>query len=197
VGLVISVAKVGEPAEFDLECRKRGLDWITNNPGKLTEPRDFWSPFRTHLRNGFNGLCGYAAMLCPTGGTVDHFISVRNDPTLIYEWGNYRYASGTMNGIKRNKDAKVLDPYLVPEGWFEIILPSLQMKVTSSVPASDRDKAEYMLDEMRLGDDERIIEWRQSYYELYQRGELTLDGLRRVAPLIAEAVERQLAVPHS
>ncbi|HEX7136668.1 MAG TPA: hypothetical protein VF219_02430 [Vicinamibacterales bacterium] len=140
------------------------------------------------MRAGFGSLCGYAAMLDPTGGTVDHYFSYRNRPELAYEWSNYRFASSTMNSIKRTADDEVLDPYEVGDGWFEIILPSLQMRVTDRVPREHRSRAEATLSRLKLRDDERVIRWRQSWYEMYRAGRLTIDGLQQVAPLIADAV---------
>ncbi|HUR80959.1 MAG TPA: hypothetical protein VM733_09345 [Thermoanaerobaculia bacterium] len=132
-------------------------------------------------------------MFDPTGGTVDHYLSYRNHPHLAYEWSNYRFASSTMNSIKRNADDAVLDPYGIGDGWFEIILPSLQMRITPRVPPEHRSRAETTLSRLKLRDDERLIRWRQSWYEMYSAGELTLDGLERVAPLIAAAVRKQAA----
>jgi hypothetical protein len=139
---------------------------------------------------GFRTLCGYAAMRVPAGGTVDHYLSIHNHRHLAYEWSNYRFASSTMNSIKQAADAAVLDPYEVGDDWFEIILPSLQMRVTGRVPPEYRARAEATLSRLRLQDDERIIQWRQSWYDMYLAGELNLDGLQRVAPQIAAAVRR-------
>ena len=75
--------------------------------------------------------------------------------------------------------------------WFEIILPSLQLRITDQVPAQLRPKAEYTLERLHLQDDERVIRQRREWYRMYQEGELTLDGLFRKAPLIAAAVEKQ------
>lgn len=77
----------------------------------------------------------------------------------------------------------------VGEGWFEILLPSLQMRLTDKVPPAHRAKAEFTLDRLKLRDGERILRWRQSWFTLYEQGQLTLDGLRQMAPLIAAAVE--------
>lgn len=132
-------------------------------------------------------------MLDPTGGTVDHYLSCDNHRHLAYEWSNYRFVSSTLNSSKRTKDDKVLDPYQVADGWFEILLPSLQMRTTDAVPPELREKAEFTLTELHLRDGERVIRWRQSWYEMYLRGELTLAGLRSVAPLIADAVDKELA----
>src|SRR4051812_47981176 len=129
-------------------------------------------------------------MYDPTGGTIDHYLSYRNHPHLAYEWSNYRFASSTMNSIKSAADDVVLDPYDVEDGWFEIILPSLQMRATEHVPLALRPRAEATLSRLKLRDDERLIRWRQSWYEMYRAGELTLDGLERVAPLIAAAVRK-------
>ena len=187
---VIRVQRVPEPVAFDREARLTGKVWLAAHPG-AKRPADFWSPFKNELRDGFRSLCGYAAMLDPTGGTIDHYLSYRNHPELAYEWSNYRFASSTMNSIKRAADDAVLDPYEVEDGWFEVILPSLQMRITARVPQEHQLRAEATLSRLRLRDDERLIRWRQSWYELYVSGELTLDGLERVAPLIAAAVRQQ------
>jgi len=95
-----------------------------------------------------------------------------------------------MNSSKKTADAEVLDPYEIQPGWFEILLPSLQMRVTDRVPEQYRERAQFTLQRLRLRDGERIIEWRQGWYEAYLSGDLTLAQLRQWAPLIAEAVER-------
>ena len=64
------------------------------------------------------------------------------------------------------------------------------MRVTNAVPASHRAKAELTLKKLKLRDGERVIRWRQSWYQLYLAGELNLEGLRKMAPLIAQAVEK-------
>lgn len=190
---MIPVGKTPEPADFDKKARIPGNQWLAENPASTKRPPAFWSTFTADLSTGFQGLCGYAAMFDPTGGTVDHYLSYKNRPDLTYEWDNYRFASGTLNSSKRTADDRVLDPYAVQAGWFEILLPSLQMRVTDAVPAQLQDKAEYTLKRLKLRDGERVIRWRQSWYHMYKSGQLTLDGLRLVAPLIADAVDKVLA----
>ncbi len=110
---------------------------------------------------------------------------------MAYEWSNYRFASQTLNASKRCDDDAILDPYMVESGWFEILLPSLQMRVAEAVPPELRAKAECTIKRLKLQDGEKIIRWRRQWYSLYQRQLLSLDGLREVAPLIAEAVDRE------
>ena len=189
---MIRVTPVGKPTEFDAKVKTPGNAWLKAHPSAKRPPA-LWKNYTKNLSDGFSDLCGYAAMLDPTGGTVDHYLSYKNHPSRTYEWDNYRFASGTLNSSKKTADDTVLDPYAVQAGWFEILLPSLQMRVTNAVPAHLRDKAEYTLKRLKLRDGERIIRWRQSWYDMYTSGRLTLEGLRQVAPLIAEAVDKAIA----
>ena len=189
---MIPVNRVIEPPTFHDQVREPGKAWLKAHPQAL-RPAPYWDAVLQPLETGFGGLCGYAAMLDPTGGTVDHYLSYRSRPDLAYEWDNYRFASATLNSSKKNADDSVLDPYEVREGWFEVLLPSLQLQTTDRVPKRLRKKAEYTLKRLRLRDGERVIRWRMRWYEMYQSGKLTLSGLREVAPLIAEAVARQNA----
>lgn len=63
-------------------------------------------------------------------GAVEHFLSKKNRPDLAYEWSNYRYIAGSVNGSKGTHDDKVLDPFEVQNGWFEVLVPSMQLVVT-------------------------------------------------------------------
>ena len=192
---MIPVRRVKKPRGFDAKVKVPGDTWLASNPAAARPPA-LWAPYTAELSEGFGNLCGYAAMHDPTGGTVDHFFSFKRHRQLAYEWNNYRFASGPLNASKRDADDAVLDPFEVGAGWFEIILPSLQLRVTEAVPAANRAKAEFTLKRLNLRDGERVIRWRRSWYRMYTRGQLTLDGLRTVAPLLAAAVEAQAqAVP--
>lgn len=188
---MIPVAKAKKPRGFDAKVQVPGNAWLAQNP-TAKRPPPLWVPYTATLADGFNNLCGYAAMYDHTGGTVDHFLSFKHHRNLAYAWSNYRFASGPLNASKGNADDALLDPHEVGAGWFEIILPSLQMCVTDAVPAAYRAKAEFTLKRLKLRDGERVIRWRRSWYRIYTDGQLTLDGLRTVAPLLAAAVEAQL-----
>ncbi len=183
-----------EPANFDARCRKRGLRWLRANPCYEGRPCDYWSEFEPQLRNAFNGLCGYCAMLVMKAH-VDHFIpvallKVQGKDTLAYEWSNYRYGEGILNQ-KKGKH-KILDPFEVGDDWFEVLLPSLQLVITSNVPRRKRKLTEFTLEKLGLRDSEVVVRYRREWFKLYQDHKLTLNGLRQVAPLVARAVEREL-----
>lgn len=186
---MIPVARVPEPNDFDTRCRSPGRVWSDANP-RVARPKPLWIPFTPALAAGFRDLCGYSALRLASGGTVDHFLSVKSRPDLAYEWSNYRYAAHELNACKKNADASILDPYEVGEGWFELTLPSLQLRATDKVPMAMRARADFTLQRLGLRDGERVLRARRKWLELYELGDLTLDGLRRCAPLIAEAVAR-------
>ncbi|MBF0285830.1 MAG: hypothetical protein HQL51_15380 [Magnetococcales bacterium] len=125
---MIPVKPPPEPADFDAKVRKLGSRWLDRHPDAPARPKDYWKKCRIDLAKGFHHLCAYGAMFEPAG-TVDHFISISQNRELAYEWCNYRYASGWINSSKQNPGG-ILDPFLVQEGWFEIILPSLQLRIT-------------------------------------------------------------------
>lgn len=191
---MIRVAKVKKPVGFDAKVKTPGDAWLKANT-TAKRPKALWEPYTATLSQAYGNRCGYAAMLDPTGGSVDHYLSFKHHPALAYEWSNYRFASNTLNSSKRTADDTVLDPQEVKPGWFKILLPSLQLVVTDAVPRSHKAKAEFTLKRLKLRDGERIIRWRRSWYQMYLAGKLSLEGLRDVAPLIAEAVEAQPLTP--
>lgn len=180
-----------EPADFDAKCRQKGLTWLAQNPKatrKVKRVKDFWSSFRPELAERFTNLCAYSAMYEPVG-TVDHFAPVSGNEALAYEWSNYRYASAWINSSKNRCDS-VLDPFNVQSGWFEVLLPSLQLVARKDrIPPALHALVDETLRRLHLCDDERIVRQRRQWLRLYEQGKLDLAGLQELAPLIAEAVQ--------
>lgn len=189
---MIRVERVSKPSGFDRDCLRPGNRWLAANPGR--RPRAFWAPFTAALAEGFEQRCGYAAVLIQNG-TIDHFLSWKNQPELTYEWSNYRYADHRLNAKKQNIDDAIVDPYEVGDDWFEILLPSLQMRVTDRVPAKMRKRAELTLRRLGLDHDERIVAYRAAWWRMFHSRELSLEGLHKVAPLLARAIERDGVEP--
>jgi hypothetical protein len=144
------------------------------------------------LAKGFSERCGYGAMyIAASDGTVDHYRSTTNRRELSYVWSNYRYVSAGVNASKQAADECVLDPYEVGEGWFEVIVPSMQLCLTERVPQAQRARAAYTLQRLKLGNGEKFIRQRAAWFRMYTEGKLSLEGLDQVAPLIADAIRRQ------
>jgi hypothetical protein len=194
---MIPVIPPAMPANFEAEVGQPGNAWVAANPSSTRRPPALWQACSAALAQGFGKRCAYAAMLDPTGGTVDHYYSWINYPYLAYDWENYRFASAAFNSSKKDVDDAVLDPFDVKAGWFEILLPSLQLIVTDAVPEKYRAKADYTLARLKLGHGARAVKWRQTWYQMYQDDKLPLETLREVAPLIAAAIDKQLLLATS
>jgi hypothetical protein len=70
-----------EPDDFDAQCADRN-DLVSNPP---EETAQILAALLNHLRAGFRGLCGYAAMRgCRR--QVDHYLSVENHRGQTYNW---------------------------------------------------------------------------------------------------------------
>lgn len=184
---MIRFDRVPEPAEFAGKARAPGEAWLAANPGD-GRPKDYWTPFKGPLADGFRNLCAYSVMYEPVG-TVDHFVSCHEDRSRAYDWDNYRYCAAWINSSKGNVPAALLlDPFDIEDGWFELHLPSLQLRVSDRIPDEIRDRAEYALTRLRLRDDERVMRQRREWYRMYQGGEISREGLEGKAPLIAAAL---------
>lgn len=89
----------------------------------------------------------------------------------------------------------MLDPFEVQDDWFEIVLPSLQLRMTDRIPDHLRTRATYTLSRLGLDHDERIVGYRAQWYCMYHCGILKLEGLTKAAPLLARAIERDHVAP--
>ncbi|GAA5483401.1 hypothetical protein [Haloferula sargassicola] len=183
---------IPEPPDFDKECRERGTVWWATRRlrGEHLNASDFpnyWTQYEAHLSNAFHQRCGWWAMWIAEG-QVEHYLSIKNHPGLAYEWSNYRFVVGSVNGSKRNHDDKVLDPFDVEDGWFEVLLPSMQLILTDHIPPEKVPQAEFTLKQLRLRNGTKVVRSRKHWYDQFKCGNLDLEGLKLHAPLVAEAV---------
>lgn len=186
------------PEDFDERVRKPGRRWLARHRGTRERPEPYWLRTREELAEAFHHLCAYSAIHVSFPGAVDHFVPIRGrhgKRRLAYEWSNYRYASHAINRRKSDRDpSRLLDPFEVQDGWFELLLPSCQLVLTEACPEQYRSRAQAMLDDLGLGHHEDVIRYRRQWLECYLDGDLSLEGLEKFAPLIARAVRKQQAV---
>ena len=190
---MIRFERAKKPKHFQDKVRKPGLAWLKTHPDAV-RPRDYWSRCRRDLARAFRDLCAYSTMWTPNG-TVDHFRSwsrCRKDgrPQGAYDWDNLRYCAGWINSSKGDCDDHLLDPFEVGEDWFEIILPSLLLRLTGRVPQEHRARAQATLDRLHLVRDPRVMDQRVAWLEMYESG-LPLEELENRAPLIARAIRKR------
>jgi hypothetical protein len=72
---------IPEPPDFDEKVRQRGNAWLAKNPDPKKGTKDYCSPFKSYLADGFKNLCAYSVMYEPVG-TVDHYLSRDNYRSL-------------------------------------------------------------------------------------------------------------------
>ncbi|MGE6762786.1 hypothetical protein ACQKGO_32545 [Corallococcus interemptor] len=169
--------------------RVPGRRWLQGNAKSLSRPPAYWRRCNDQLAAAFLERCAYTAMYLGAPGTVDHFISLEEDRRLAYEWTNFRYSAGWLNSRKQALvSARLMDPFEVEDGWFALLLPSLQLQVTERCPPKLRERAAETLRLLGLDHDERVVRYRRQWLEEYERRRVTLDYLEDKAPLVARAV---------
>lgn len=133
---MINVVLQPEPTDFDTLVRKPGHKFLSKRANPTIAPTDkeyksrsHWRRILAELHDAYSHICAYCCEKIPlvTGNKqVDHFIPKSQSPyQLAYEWTNYRLAAGQLNTWKSTDT--ILDPFIVQDGWFVMLFPSLQV----------------------------------------------------------------------
>ena len=176
---MIPVSKIRKPRKFKDDCETPGKKWERENPDSDKFP-PLWRKFQPDLAEGFHHRCGWWAMRI-ADGAVDHFLSKEFHRDRAYDWNNYRYISPSVNSSKSTLDDKVLDPFEIQPGWFEVQLPSMLLIRTSLVPSALQAKADFTL--KRLLNSRKARRNRRVWYEDHKVRGLPLANLTDYAPL--------------
>jgi hypothetical protein len=190
---MIHFERPAEPGNFQETVEVPGKDWLRDHPN--ANPKEFpkyWKTCQPELARGFRCLCAYSLMHISCSGVVDHYLSKSRDRGLAYEWSNYRYACSTMNSRKWTFDERILDPFEVQDGWFEVQLGSWQLLITDRIPESKRERAGFTLEQLQLGTGDDVTSARRFAYDRFANGEFTLIALNVHAPLVFTAVMHAL-----
>lgn len=176
------------------------------------EPRhlpDYWTAALDDLYAAYHQICAYCCFrIHPITGarSVDHMdakslpgegSAADEDPHMVamstvwdhvYEWHNYRLASGRLNARKSDYQ-DVIDPFEVGAGWFEMEFVGFQLKPGREVDVPTKARMEATIE--RLGLNSKTMRGaRESDYRDYIEGHISLDKLRRESPLVAREVTR-------
>lgn len=192
---MIHVEPQPEPAEFDSAVRKPGrtfLAKVARPKGSQWRGREYWRAVGQILHETYNGVCAYSCHWIPhdTGGrTVEHFRPKATHPAEAYEWANFRLVCSTLNGRKGTRT--VLDPFVIPTGWFHIDFPSLLVKPSPELSADEQRQVEETRDILGLNDEGTCLAGRFHYVEALCCGQISLVYLQRAAPFLAAEIDRQ------
>lgn len=202
---MIRVERKPPPEGFEEYVRQPGRAWLEDEVHRhRARPRPYWNEWpacRKALRDAFHHRCGYLAMYIPSGH-IDHFESWAQCKQtgrhyLAYEWANYRWLLPEINQRKQREPAsELLDPYEVRDEWFELVLPSLELRLTRHVPAELRPRAAHTIKRLGLDRGALAIEQRQAWVDRYMEG-LSLERLEQEAPLVGRALRTLMEAPRS
>jgi hypothetical protein len=190
---LIRVAQKPEYPGFNSQVRLPGAAFLSSCPNPTSEQfrkKNYWSRAAKELHAAYSGICAYTATYLPEQGSVDHFVPKTVDPTLAYEWGNYRLASGRVNSCKGNQ-TNILDPFNVDSDWFEMAIPSCLLKVKSGLPGDLRGQINATINSLRLNDDDYYVQERCNILIAYAKAEISINFLTRRYPFLAKEVVRQ------
>jgi hypothetical protein len=193
---VIPIRLQPEPSTFDQLVREKGKLFLINfsisNPStKQWEKKDYWKYSRKDLYDAYDGICAYSAHWIPftDNPNIDHYIPKSVRPDLAYEWNNYRLSCSYANSLKKDFQ-DVLDPFQICNDMFFLDFPSLLVIANSALTEERKKSVEETRDRLKLNDD-RYVNVRSRWLELYCTEDLRLTGLKKNAPFIAYELERQ------
>ncbi len=192
---MIRVKLAGEPANFDLKVRQKGLAYLKTLPRNKVPDfryRSYWRAAIDDMREAYGGICAYTAMEIHdiTGAqSVEHFESKSKHPKLAYEWTNFRYVCGRMNG-RKGAHEDVVDPFTMPDMLFHLDFPSLKMEVNSRHEKKWGDLGRATIKRLQLND-WRSVKSRRSLISLVLARKVPLAYLSETAPFLYRELDRQ------
>ena len=192
---MIPVPAQPESIHFSKQVRIPGQQFLSKIPKPTSQQwrgREYWQRVLPDMRKAYDSICAYSAFWIPhsTGNhSIDHFIPKSKQPSLAYEWHNYRYVSARFNSRKGTHN--IVDPFKLLSGWFRLDFKSFLIKPNSELSANQKDKLWKKIKHLKLNDDEDLVIERQTWYLNYLNKEISFEHLKKKAPFIALEAERQ------
>ena len=192
---MIFVQEEPEPEEFEARVRVPGQAFLATVPHPSTnqwKSRSYWRRVLAELHGKYDGICAYTChWIAPDTGwdTVEHFVPKDSEPTLAYEWSNYRLVCGRMNGRKGTKQ-DVLDPFALRDGTFALHFPSLQIRPSEECTPELAKEAVGTIKRLGLNDS-LCVKARTTYVVNYCKAWISFEFLKEYAPFIHREILRQ------
>lgn len=152
---------------------------------------EYWRAALPLMRTAYGDVCQYSSHWIPfdTGfASIEHFEPRDMEPALAYDWCNFRLVCGRLNG--RRGVRGVTDPFQLPAGLYEIVFPSLLIRVSEGFSTYWTELANDTIRILGLNDESTCVKTRQAWYQAYKKGELDFDFLNRMAPFLAGEMQR-------
>lgn len=187
---MIKVDLQPEPSDFEDKVKKDGQDFLKTNPrpkGKEWKGKEFWRKAISDMTVVYKSICAYSSLwIKPDQPTIDHYISRDENPSLAYEWSNFRLARWRINTSKKNhKD--VLDPFEIGENWFELDFTTFGIKPNPKLSKDEKDDVWKTIERLKL-DDIDYREAREAWFNAFRND---IEELEKYAPFVAYEMRRQ------
>jgi hypothetical protein len=192
---MIPVEPYPEPGVFQTVVREPGRRFLLVKPHPVSidwRGYEYWRLVLPHMRVGYCEVCSYSATWIPASvgcHSVDHFIPKSQNPTLAYEWTNYRYVSARFNARKGIKS--IVDPFTLQPGCFVLDFKSFLIFPNATLDDMSREAITQTIEILRLNSDDDLVNERVIYFNEFISGEVTFTHLKKRAPFIAFEIERQ------
>ncbi len=185
-----------DPDRFENEVARPGRIFLAKNTspkGKDWKGHEYWRAAIPWMKSTYGQVCQYSShwISSDTGfNSIEHFQPKDLQPEHAYEWNNFRLVCGRLNGKRGVKP--VTDPFLIPEGLYEIVFPALLVRVSSGYPPDLTDLAKKTIDILGLNDENTCVSNRKHWFFAYKNREINFEFLKKVAPLLANEMDRQM-----
>ncbi len=196
---MIPVTLQPEPADFDVNVRQRGQQWLVAQAIPFHQvPPDpaalppYWRDYNQLLWEGYGRTCAYLAIYFEWSigaHSTDHFVAKSQHAGMAYEWDNYRLASLGANR-KKNKFDDVLDPIGLAPDTFVLNLASGGISANQLLVGQQLLDANATIERLKL-DAPNLDEMRQRHFSEYITGEINRAYLRRLSPFVWYEASRQ------
>ncbi|WP_148289404.1 hypothetical protein [Fibrella aestuarina] len=195
---MIPVTPKQEPGDFDIKVRQKGLKFLKTTPrprGSEWIRKEYWRKCIPELQTSYDNICAYCAIKIPahTGDpTVDHYISRDVDPSLAYEWANFRLAARRFNSRKLNYT--IVDPFTVQYGWFVLDFRTYLIHPNNQPNFLDSNQyslVDFTIRKLKLNIDDNLVQARLGIIRDYVKNKVQFSYLQENAPFIAYELGRQ------
>ena len=199
---LIHVIPGNEPADFDEKVRQPGINFLNTTPHptrRAWRRHDYWRRAIGDLLDVYHNICSYSGSWTnahnrfePTlrDHSLDHFIPKSSDPTLAYEWRNFRLSRVRLNNRKGNNE-DVLDPFTLHSRWFTLNFYSYLIFPEGALSVGNMMRVQTTIDRLGLNTDNDYVQERANVVQEYCLGNYTLATLDRYWPFIASEMRAQ------
>jgi len=198
---MIRIPKFHPPADFEHRIKNPGLRFLidTPHPNNFQWRRhSYWRDVHDDLYENYNGICAFCATWTPRGRgsndpdqmtSIDHFIPKSHNPTLAYEWENFRLCKARINANK-GANLEIIDPQYIGGDWFIIDFNTFLINPNDRLPYYLEHRIDRTIEVLDLNHND-FVEQRVDIIKAYVLDDVTFPQLKEKFPFIAYEMVRQ------